>query len=214
MVLLCKSYKNGVFGRILRVPPQQSIENARHFMPCTECMSVNCMRRAQAACSMHALQGGLTPPMRTLRGAAGFHVLRTARRATEGNRQRMVTRTHIQQENHAKTVRKTAENKCACVTGGDKGPGNRPGSPRMDHKRAEIGPRSPQERPRASQERPNSGPRAPKRATRAAKRCPREAQGLPKRGPRGSKKSPKCDPRGNPARHRKNLGFFIYPACG
>ena len=80
MVLLCKSYKNGVFGRILRVPPQQSIENARHFMPCTECMSMNCMRRAQAACSMHALHGGLTPPMRTLRGAAGLFALRVTRR--------------------------------------------------------------------------------------------------------------------------------------
>ena len=162
MVLLCKSNKNGVFGRILRVPPQQSIENARHFMPCTECMSMNCMRRAQAACSMHALQGGSTPPMRTLRGAAGFHVLRTARRATEGNRQRMVTRTHFQQENHAKTIRKTAENKCACITGGDKGPGDRPGALRMEHKRAKIAPRSPQERPRASQERPKSAQERPK----------------------------------------------------
>ena len=82
MVLLCKSYKNGVFGHIPRVPPQQSIENARHFMPCTECMSVNCMRRAQAACSMHALQGDSTPPMRIAprASAAGLFALRVTRR--------------------------------------------------------------------------------------------------------------------------------------
>ena len=75
------------------------------------------------------------------------------------------------------------------------------------------GPRGAQERPKSAQERPKSAPRAPKRAPRATKRRPREVQGVPKRGPRGSKKGPKCDPRGNPARHRKNLGFFSYPPC-
>ena len=57
MVLLCKSDKIEVLGDVLRGYPQQSIENARHFMPCTACMSMNCMREAQAACSMHAPEG-------------------------------------------------------------------------------------------------------------------------------------------------------------
>ena len=81
MVLLCKSDKIDGLGDVLRVPPQQRIENSRHFMPCTACMSRNCMRKAQAACaSACASKRGLTPPRRTLRGAAGLFALRVTRR--------------------------------------------------------------------------------------------------------------------------------------
>ena len=81
MGLPCKSDKIEVLD-VLRGYPQQSIENARHFMPCTACMSMNCMRKAQAACSMHAYRGDLAPRRLAKASAAGFHVLRTARRAT------------------------------------------------------------------------------------------------------------------------------------
>ena len=62
MVLLCKSDKIEVLSDVLRGYPQQSIENARHFMPCTACMSMNCMRKAQAHACNACIHGDLTPP--------------------------------------------------------------------------------------------------------------------------------------------------------
>ena len=108
-----------------------------------------------------------------------------------GNRQRMVTRTHFQQENHMKTVRKTDETKCACSTGWDRRPGNCPGAPRMDHKSAKIGPRAPQERPRASQEWPKSAPRAPQERPREPQERPRDAQERPKASLREAQEGPR-----------------------
>ena len=185
MVLLCKSYKNGVFGRILRVPPQQSIENARHFMPCTECMSMNCMRRAQAACSMHALQGDSTPPMRIAprASAAGLFALRVTRRGVlEAWRLRGLNAERIGRTARICKLKKT--------------PGAAPEEPREEPREVRDtrnSPRRIQSQLTWHEEQSKGVSSVSKSAQRGPKirpKPPESAQQAPKRGPRASQEKP------------------------
>ena len=176
MVLLCKSNKNGVFGGILRVPPQQSIENARHFMPCTACMSMNC--------SSEALQHAACMHRRDLNTAHGS--LPRARRdsmccAQPAAQQRGIARAWLEERGFMKKIiRKSYEKRVKTAAEapqeGKKGLGIRTGRPRWTTRVPRGAPRATQSGPRPAQVRP----RLPKEWPRAAPERPKSGQDRPK----------------------------------
>ena len=88
-----------------------------------------------------------------------------------GNRQRMVTRTRFQQENHAKIFKKRLKIGAHALLEGTEG---------REFAQGRLGwttrvPRSAQERPKSAQERPKSGQDRPENA----QECPTSAQDRP-----------------------------------
>ena len=109
--------------------------------------------------------------------AAGFHVLRTARRATEGGSTEDGYKNAVSLGNSCGNAPKTALNGSG---GTPRGPEDCPRAPRCTQERPKSAKNVPKRAPRASQERPKSAQEGPK----SAQEHPKRGQEDPKRVPR------------------------------